>query len=120
VPAAKIKAELALSRSRLPACEVLFLIIERYLDNCCASCGRPQGDIHETKVAIKAAQVVLDRTGMGPRSVIELTKQSDGDLDLTQLTTEERGELLAAIAQINGVKSQLRARLLATPVSFVM
>jgi len=104
-----------LAQARMPSCELLFSIVERYNDNVCVSCGRPQGDIDQTKVAIKAAQLILDRTGMGPRSVIELTPQSDGSLDFSQLQDSEKGELLAAIAMVKSVKDRLRARLLGVP-----
>lgn len=112
----KIKAELAMAVLRLPAIEVFVKIIETFhLRPECPACGGTLADLDAQKVAMKAAVAVLDRTGLGPRAVLELVPQNDGGLDFNQLLPEERGELLAAIAQVRAIKTKLRNRLLGMP-----
>lgn len=114
--AGKIKAELAMAVLRLPAIEVFVKVIEQFHARPdCPACGGTLADLDAQKVAMKAAQTVLDRTGLGPRSVIELVPQNDGGLDFAQLLPEEKGELLAAIAVVRDVKLRLRNRLLGMP-----
>src|SRR4051812_8155917 len=73
---AKIKSEQMLAQARLPACEALFNIIDRHEADTCPSCGFPaKGDVDTVKMIIRACQVILDRTGMGPRASLELVKQ---------------------------------------------
>lgn len=110
LPEAKIKAEQALALARMPAIEALHDIVEQFAENPCAMCGYPIGDAEEKRMVIQAARAVLDRTGMGPHSVIELTKQTDGDIDLALMTEDERGQVLASLAVIREVKAAVRAR----------
>lgn len=110
-PSAKIKAEQALAQARLPACEALFDIIEKWDRARCPTCGFPSGDTDVQKVIIRAAQVILDRTGLGPRATLELAKQSDGDLDLDLLTDAEMAELDALLGQVRTLKTQIKMRL---------
>jgi hypothetical protein len=112
----KIKAELAMAVLRLPAIEVFVKIIEQFhLRPECPTCGGTLADLDAQKVAMKAAVAVLDRTGLGPRAVLELVPQNDGGLDFNQLLPEERGELLAAISQVKAIKVKLRNRLIGMP-----
>lgn len=112
----KIKAELAMAVLRLPAIEVFVKVIEQFhLRPDCPTCGGSLADLEAQKVAMKAAVTVLDRTGLGPRAVLELVPQNDGGLDFAQLTPAERGELLAAIAVVKDVKLRLRNRLIGMP-----
>lgn len=109
-PAAKIKAEQMMAQCRLPAIEALFTIIDQFSENTCPSCGFPKGDADEKRMIIRASQTVLDRAGMGPHSVLEIARQTDGDIDINLLTSDERGELLAHLAQIKEIKANVRAR----------
>jgi hypothetical protein len=60
---------------------------------------------------IRACQVILDRTGFPARNVLEV-KTSDGDrLDLSKLTTEERGEMTALVAQMRDLKNRIKERI---------
>jgi hypothetical protein len=112
----KIKAELAMAVLRLPAIEVFVKVIEQFhLRPDCPACGGTLADLEAQKVAMKAAVAVLDRTGLGPRAVLELVPQNDGGLDFNQLLPEERGELLAAIATVKDIKQRLRNRILGMP-----
>jgi hypothetical protein len=110
-PAAKIKAEQMLAQARMPACEALYDIIERYQLATCPTCLLPTGDIDQQKVIIRAAQVILDRSGMGPRSTVEHTKQTDGDLDLELLTDAEMQEMDLHLTALKELKTRVRQRL---------
>lgn len=112
----KIKAELAMAVLRLPAIEVFVKVIEQFhLRPDCPACGGTLADLDAQKVAMKAAVSILDRTGLGPRAVLELVPQNDGGLDFNQLLPAERGELLAAIATVKDIKTKLRNRIIGMP-----
>lgn len=110
-PAAKIKSEQLLAQARLPACEALFDIIDRWQRDTCPACNFPSGDVDTSKMIIRAAQVILDRTGLGPRSTIDMVPQKDGDLDLDLLTDGEMAQLDSLLGQVRDLKTQIRARL---------
>lgn len=111
-PAAKIKAEQMLAQARLPACEALFTIIDQWSEDTCSTCGFPkQGDVDTTKMIIRASQVILDRTGVGPRSTIETVPQKDGDLDFDLLTEDEMARLDFLLTELKEFKTQVRARI---------
>lgn len=109
-PSAKIKAEQMLAQARIPACEALFEIIESWSRDTCQTCHHPSGDTDRVRSIIRACQVILDRTGMGPHSVIELTKQTDGDIDLRLLTPEENEKLVRHLHGIKAIKETIRTR----------
>lgn len=111
-PAAKIKSEQMLAQARLPACEALFEIIDRWHAEDCLTCGYPKaGDIDTTKTIIRACQVILDRTGIGPRSTVETVPQKDGDLDLDLLTDDEMARLDFLLGEVKILKTNIRVRL---------
>jgi hypothetical protein len=110
-PAAKIKAEQMLAQARLPACEALFDIIDMWERTTCAACGFPSGDVGMLKTIIRAAQVILDRSGMGPRATVEMVHQTDGDLDLEMLTEPEMEELDGLLTQVKELKARIHFRL---------
>lgn len=110
-PAAKIKAEQMLAQSRLPACEALYEIIDNWQRDTCPTCLHPSGDIDKQKVIIRAAQVILDRSGLGPRATIEVAKQTDGDLDLDLMTDEEMTRLDFLLTELKTFKESVRVRL---------
>jgi len=109
-PAAKIKAEQLMAQCRLPAIEALFQIIEQFQENMCPSCGYPKGDSDEKRMIVRTCQTILDRAGMGPHSVLEIARQLDGDINLDALLPEEKGELLALLAQIKEIKVRAKTR----------
>lgn len=123
-PMAKIKAEQTLALLRVPAIESIFhslealnKTVEQFMEDTCATCGYPRGNVEEKEALIKAARgaiqgaaAVLDRTGLGPRAVLEV-RQSDGDLDLSLLTDEEKGRMIALLAQLRALKQEIRTRL---------
>lgn len=115
-PVARIKAEQALAQARLPACEALYTIIERWATATCPTCGFPKGDNDETRSIIRAAQVILDRTGLGPHATLELVPQSDGDLNLDLMMDEERAEFAHLVNQFQRLKAAVKARLGMLPI----
>lgn len=109
-PASKIKAEQMMAQCRLPAIEVLFSIIEQFESNICPMCNYPKGDTDEKRMIVKTCQTVLDRAGMGPHQVLEISRQLDGDINLDALLPEEKGDLLALLAQIREIKARAKTR----------
>jgi hypothetical protein len=109
--AAKIKSEQMLAQARLPACEALYEIIETWSRKECALCGHPSGDTDMQRTIIRAAQVILDRTGMGPHAVLEITRQADGDLNLDMMSDAERSEFAAITSQFKALKQRVKQRL---------
>lgn len=124
-PTAKYKAELAMAMLRLPAIEVLYTAMERLNEMIlqsglptCAACGYPVKTTEELEATIKACislvktcQVILDRTGIGPTAKLEI-HQSDGDLDLSLLTEDEAGRMIALLTQLEAEKAAVRQRML--------
>lgn len=131
-PTAKTKSETALALIRHPSIEILWtalltlneMLLQAQLPTC-AACGYPVKDNDEKDTIVKTAfstaktvQMILDRTGLGPTSKLEV-KQSDGDIDLQSMTLEERGEMIALLAQLKALKQRIRDRVMALPVGKV-
>src|SRR5438132_4002608 len=81
-PGAKAAAERALALARLPAIEALHQIIADWEATGCESCGLHSMDDRTLAPLIRACQLVLDRTGMGPRATVEVTPSEGSELDL--------------------------------------
>lgn len=123
-PAAKHKAETAMALLRFPAIEMLYKVIralestiDQFLEDSCVTCGYPKGDAEEKDTLIRACRTaaqacasVLDRTGLGVKSTLEV-KQSDGDLDPRQLTEDEKTRMIALLAQVRALKEEIRTRM---------
>lgn len=95
----KVPAVQRTARQRLlamvdPALSALLRALESHGPPC-PHCGRSDGD--RDPVVIRAAQLVLDRSGYGPSAKLILEKNRD-DEDLTQLTNAELAERADAIA----------------------
>lgn len=109
-PAAKIKAEQMMAQARMPAIEALFRIIEQFEQNPCLTCGFPTGDTDEKRMIIQACRTILDRTGMGPTSTVNVAKQTDGDVDLTLLDELERQQLREHLTAVRALKNAAKER----------
>ena len=109
-PSAKVKAENALALLRMPAIETLYNLLEQFDANTCIMCGYPEGTLKEKRFAAAICKTILDRTGLGPRSTLEI-KQTDGDLDLQALRDDEKQELVIALVALRKVKDKIRKRL---------
>lgn len=90
--------------------EALTLMIEQFFDNPCPACGYPIKEDAEKRTTIKLAEIILDRTGIPAKVVTEVVNQSDGDLDLRVLTTDEKSELLGLLGQVRTLKEKVRER----------
>lgn len=115
-PGAKLAAEKALAFARLPAIEALSQIIEDWQGTACPTCGRPSQEIALLNPVIRACQIVLDRTGFGPRATIEVAKPEPSEIDVTRLTGDEKVRLRDAIAKVRALKAEVLARLAAEPL----
>lgn len=110
MPAAKIKAEQAMAICRLPAIEALWRILDQFDSETCVTCGFPKGDTDEKRMIVRTCQTILDRSGMGPHSVLDV-RQSDGDMDLAQWTDNELTRLDALFAGFDELKAEVALRL---------
>ena len=108
--AAKTVSQQALAMARMPACEALYDIIDNWDRARCPRCLLPDSSSAMLRTIIRAAEVVLDRTGMGPRSTVELTAQSDGDVNLELMLPDERAEFFALVARFKELKARVRLR----------
>lgn len=113
VPSHKIAAERALVAARLPAIAALASIIHDWGAESCATCGRP--NYENAHPVIRAAQIILDRTGMGPRATIEVVRPEGSELDVDAMTDFERERLADLLGQLSALKASVKARLAATP-----
>jgi len=123
-PTAKAAAEKALALLRVPAVEALYKAMEslvqtidQFDEDTCATCGYPRGDAEEKEALIRACRslsqtcsMVLDRTGLGPRSTLEI-KQSDGDFDIKALTDHEREQMMQLLGMLRALKQSVKDRI---------
>ena len=93
-PLARQAAAEALARAALPAAEVMFDIIDRWQQTRCPTCGMPSGD---PSPVIRAAQIVLDRTGFGPSATMQVAPAPEYALPshLTLAQLADRAEAVA-------------------------
>lgn len=127
-PQAKYRAEQAMALLRMPAIEALYTAMDRLNEivlqsglPTCAACGYPVKNIEELEATVKACislaktcQTILDRTGLGPTSKLEI-HQSDGDFDVSALTDDERGRIIGLLKQLDAVKEEARLRMSGSP-----
>lgn len=111
----KHAAEKALAFARMPAIEALHQMIEDWHGTACPTCGRPAQQVEILNPVIRACQIILDRTGFGPRATLEVAKPESAEFDVSLLTDSERGRLAAAIGVVRSLKAEIRARLAALP-----
>lgn len=110
-PGAKHTAERALAIARMPAIEALHTIIHNWQTHTCPVCREPDPRAEALHPVIRAAQIILDRTGFGPRAVLEVQKPESADLDIAALTDDERQQLGNLLGQLRTLKGAIRARL---------
>lgn len=112
-PQTVAKAERLLAVARMPAIQVMLDICEMWDLDTCDSCGYPRRDTEEKRVYLQAAKLVLDRTGLGPRSTIDLNarRSDDGEVNVEQMTDGERERLEGLVTQLAALKAEIRARL---------
>lgn len=109
----KHAAEKALAFARMPAIEALHQMIEDWHGTACPTCGRPAQQVEILNPVIRACQIILDRTGFGPRATLEVAKPETAEFDVALLTDSERARLAAAISVVRSLKVEIRQRLAA-------
>ena len=131
-PQALLKAQQAAALLRMPVLEsmhevheTMMEVIRQFAANQCPTCGYPKGDVEEIQavakvasVCINQARMILDRTGIPPKAVLEV-KQVDGDLDLRQLTAGEKQRMISLLAEMRDLKEDIRRRIHGVPVSVI-
>ncbi len=100
-PHARQRALETLAVAAVPAAQVLFEVIHDYRSGACEHCGRPTGD---PGPVIRAAQIVLDRTGFHPSMTVNLKRQDPTPEWARYLTTDE-------LTQMNTFIEEAKARM---------
>lgn len=113
-PAAKHQAEKALAYARMPAIEALCTIIHEWQTNQCPVCKGPDTRGESLHPVIRAAQIILDRTGFGPKATLEVAKPEGSDLDVALLNEDERYRMSRLLKELRTLKGEIRARLAAS------
>jgi hypothetical protein len=81
--------------ARVLAARVLLEVMDNWTADLCDTCGRPKGD---PIPVIRAAQLVLDRTGLGPTSTLTVDHATGGASYARWMTQEQArtvGEIVA-------------------------
>lgn len=92
-PGARQAAAETLARAALPSAEALFDVVDAYHRTRCPTCGQPSND---PSPVIRAAQIILDRTGFGPNATVTLGPSSSPFAAYAAWIPQERLETLAA------------------------
>lgn len=106
------KAERALAVARMPAIEVLMDELDQAQEDQCPTCGYPARNLKYRKHIAAISFKLLDRTGFGPRSSIDLTAKTidDNHIDVSQLSDEEFQELNQILDALEAFKVKTDAR----------
>lgn len=114
-PQTVAKAERALAAARMPAIEWIMDALDQAAEETCDTCGYPRHGLKERKRLDALAFRLLDRTGFGPRSTIDVRAgQAESDLDLAQLSVEELAELEKLVEAMEEFQTRVRARIAAS------
>lgn len=111
-PQTVAKAERLLAIARMPAIEVLIDELDQAQENECPTCGYPARNLKYRKHIAAISFKLLDRTGFGPRSSIDLTAKAvdEHHIDVSQLTNEEFEELSQLLEALDVFKGKIDAR----------
>lgn len=102
-PLARQAAAETLAAAALPAAGVLFDIVDTWKRTACDKCGMPTGD---PSPVIRAAQIVLDRTGFGPSATLAIAPPPPKEPWAEWLTVEQAQVVTEFIAD---AKRRMRA-----------
>src|ERR1035437_1251798 len=91
-PLARQAAQETLAAAALPSARVPLEIVSRWLDERCPVCGFPTGD---PMPVLRAAQMVLDRTGFGPHATMQVTTTPSPYDHLTLAEMADKAEAFA-------------------------
>lgn len=111
-PQTVAKAERALAVARMPAIEVLIDELDQAQENECPTCGYPARNLKYRKHIAAISFKLLDRTGFGPRSSIDLTAKTvdEHHIDVSVLSDEEFNELNVLLDGLDAFKVKIDAR----------
>ncbi len=112
-PQTTAKAERLLAVARMPAIEWIMTALDQASADTCDGCGFPKGTLKELKRIDILSFRLLDRTGFGPSSKVDLNVGSRDTSDglVENMIDSERAELRQLLGQINDLKARVRARL---------
>ena len=100
-PLARQTAQENLAKAALPSAAALFDIVSDWQRHTCATCGYPKGD---PSPVIRAAQIVLDRTGFHPTLAVEAVRAQEIPEWAPYLTDDE-------LAEVSGMITRAKERL---------
>ena len=111
-PQTVAKAERALAIARMPAIENLMDELDQAQEDQCPTCGYPNRGLKYRKHIAAISFKLLDRTGFGPRSSIDLTAKAvdEHHIDVSVLTDEEFAELSQLLESLDVFKGKIDAR----------
>jgi hypothetical protein len=111
-PQTVAKAERLLAIARMPAIEVLIDELDQAQEHECPTCGYPARNLKYRKHIAAISFKLLDRTGFGPRSSIDLTAKAvdEHHIDVSQLTDAEFEELSQLLEALDVFKGKIDAR----------
>jgi hypothetical protein len=111
-PQTVAKAERLLAIARMPAIEVLIDELDQAQEIECPTCGYPARNLKYRKHIAAISFKLLDRTGFGPRSSIDLTAKAvdEHHIDVSQLNDQEFEELSQLLEALDVFKGKIDAR----------
>lgn len=111
-PQTVAKAERLLAVARMPAIENLMDELDQAQEEQCPTCGYPSRSLKYRKHIAAISFKLLDRTGFGPRSSIDLTAKTvdEHHIDVSTLSDEEFKELSQLLDALEGFKMKIDAR----------
>lgn len=105
------RAERLLAVSRMPAIEWLLDALDQAQEEVCDACGYPHHGLKERKRIDAMAFKLLDRTGFGPRSTIDLNaRTTEAGIDVSSLSPSELHELDELLASMDRFRARVLAR----------
>jgi len=111
-PQTVAKAERLLAIARMPAIEGILDEIDQSMEESCDTCGYPNGTLKYKKYIASLRWQLLNRTGFGPRSSIDLTAKAVDEhyLDVSQLSEQEFEELSMLLEALDVFKGKIASR----------
>jgi len=111
-PQTVAKAERLLAIARMPAIEGILDEIDQSMEESCGTCGYPNGTLKYKKYIASLRWQLLNRTGFGPRSSIDLTAKAVDEhyLDVSQLSEQEFEELSVLLEALDVFKGKIASR----------
>jgi hypothetical protein len=114
LPPTRAKAQRLLDAARTPAVEWIMDQLEQAHKETCEYCGFPHHGLKAQKRIDALAFKLLDRTGFGPRSHVDVTAKRGGEEDAERLvelmTDSERDELATLLMRMTDLRNRVQIR----------